>query len=108
MKPVQFEGDSLKQLRSLPKPVRDDLGFQLYLLQLGRQPTDFKPMPSVGPGVEEIRVRDASGTYRAIYTARIADAVYVLHVFHKKTQATSKQDIELAARRYATLLRRKR
>jgi phage-related protein len=108
MKPVQFEGDSLKQLRTLPKSVRDDLGFQLYLVQVGRQPTDFKPMPSVGPGVEEIRVRDASGAYRAIYTARLADGVYVLHVFQKKTQATSKQDLELAARRYAALMRRQR
>lgn len=108
MKPVRFAGDSLKQLRSLPKPARDDLGYQLYLLQVGRQPTDFKPMPSVGPGVEEIRVRDASGAYRAIYTARLGDAIHVLHVFQKKTQATGRLDIELAAKRYAALLRRPR
>jgi phage-related protein len=108
MKPVQFEGDSLKQLRGLPKPARDDLGYQLYLVQLGKQPLDFKPMPSVGPGVEEIRIRDASGAYRAMYTARFAEAVYVLHVFQKKTRATSSQDIELAAKRHAALLRRRR
>jgi phage-related protein len=108
MKPVRFAGDSLKQLRSLPKPARDDLGYQPYLVQVGRRPTDFKPMPSIGAGVEEIRVRDANGTYRAIYTARLADAVRVLHVFQKKTQATSRLDIELAAKRYAALLRRQR
>jgi phage-related protein len=108
MKPIQFEGDSLKQLRGVPKPVRDDLGYQLYLVQRGKQPLDFKPMPSVGPGVEEIRVRDASGAYRAMYTARFAEAVYVLHVFQKKTRATSSQDIELAAKRHAALLRRRR
>jgi phage-related protein len=108
MKPVQFEGDSLKQLRGFPKPVRDDLGYQLYLVQLGKQPLDFKPMPSVGPGVEEIRIRDASGAYRGIYTARFGEAVYVLHVFQKKTRATSSQDIELAAKRHAALLRRRR
>lgn len=108
MKPVHFEGDSLKQLRGFPQPVRDDLGYQLYLVQLGKQPIDFKPMPSVGPGVEEIRIRDASGAYRAIYTARLADAVYVLHVFQKKTRGTSSQDIELAAKRHAALVRRRR
>ena len=108
MKPVVFEGDSLKRLRQFPGPVRDDLGYQLYRLQLGRQPVDFKPMPAVGPGVEEIRVRDSTGAYRVIYTARIADAVYVLHAFRKQSQATSKQDIELAAARYAAMIRRRR
>ena len=108
MKPVIFEGDSLKRLRQFPGPVRDDLGYQVYRLQLGRQPVDFKPMPAVGPGVEEIRVRDSTGAYRVIYTARIADAVYVLHAFRKKSQATSKQDIELAAARYAAMIRRRR
>ena len=108
MKPVVFEGDSLKRLRQFPGPVRDDLGYQIYRLQLGRQPVDFKPMPAVGPGVEEIRVRDSTGAYRVIYTARIADAVYVLHAFRKQSQATSKQDIELAAARYAAMIRRRR
>ena len=108
MKPVIFEGDSLKRLRQFPGPVRDDLGYQIYRLQLGRQPVDFKPMPAVGPGVEEIRVRDSTGAYRVIYTARIADAVYVLHAFRKQSQATSKQDIELAAARYAAMIRRRR
>lgn len=107
MKPVHFEGDS-QRLREFPRPVRDDLGFQLYRLQLGRQPADFKPMPTIGPGVEELRVRDVSGAYRIVYTARLADAVYVLHAFRKKSQATGKQDIELAAARYAALMRRHR
>ena len=69
------------------------------------QPDDFKPMPSIGKGVEEIRVWDESGTFRVIYTARLADAVYVLHAFQKKTQTTSKSDIELAKSRFAQLLR---
>jgi phage-related protein len=55
-------------------------------VQRGEQPDDFKPMPSIGKGVEEIRVRDDSGIYRAIYTARLADAVYVLHAFQKKNR----------------------
>ena len=62
-------------------------------------------MPSIGKGVEEIRVRDDSGIYRIIYTARIADAVYVLHAFQKKTQATSKPDIDLAKERYTELMK---
>jgi phage-related protein len=70
------------------------------------QPDDFKPMPTIGKGVEEIRVRDYSGAYRVTFTARLADAVYVLHAFQKKTQATSKRDIELAKQRF-NLLNRK-
>ena len=57
-----------------------------------------------GKGVEEIRVRDDSGIYRVIYTARLADAVYVLHAFQKKTQTTAKRDIALASKRYAELM----
>lgn len=60
---------------------------------------------NVGKGVEEIRVWDDSGTYRVVYTARMADAVYVLHAFHKKTQSTAKRDVELVGKRYADLMR---
>ena len=62
-------------------------------------------MPTIGPGVEEIRVRDVTGAYRVIYTARFADAVYVLHVFQKKTRATSRADIEIARQRFKVLMR---
>lgn len=74
-------------------------------MQRGDQPDDFKPMPGIGKGVEELRVWDDSGTYRVIYTARLADAVYVLHAFQKKTQATAKRDVELARKRYSDLMR---
>jgi phage-related protein len=69
----------------------------------GEQPDDFKPMPVIGKGVEEIRVTDESGAYRLIYLARRRDAVYVLHAFQKKTPATSQRDIETAKRRFAQL-----
>jgi phage-related protein len=108
VKPVRFLGDSLKRMREFPRSARIDLGYQIYRIQSGQQPADFKPMPSVGSGVEEIRVRDASGAYRVIYTARLADAIYVLHAFQKKTRATSKQDIEVARTRFAELVRSKR
>ncbi|HBB7076142.1 TPA: type II toxin-antitoxin system RelE/ParE family toxin [Legionella pneumophila] len=64
-------------------------------------------MPSIGKGVEEIRIWDESGTYRVIYTARLADAVYVLHAFQKKMQTTAKRDIDLAKARFAELMRSK-
>ncbi|SAL61758.1 type II toxin-antitoxin system RelE/ParE family toxin [Caballeronia telluris] len=90
---------------TFPKDARHDAGFQLDKVQRGQQPDDFKPMPSIGRGVEELRLWDDSGTYRVVYTARLADAVYVLHAFQKKTQATSKRDIDLAAARFNELMR---
>src|SRR5690606_2061705 len=106
MKPVRFLGDALKSLRDFPEDAKQGAGYQLDKVQRGEQPDDFKPMPSIGKGVEEIRIWDDSGTYRVIYTARLADAVYVLHAFQKKTQATSKRDIELAKQRFAQLTRK--
>ncbi len=103
MKPVRFLGDSLKRLRGFPEDARHDAGYQLDKVQRGAQPDDFKPMPSIGKGVEEIRLHDETGVYRVIYTARRADSVYVLHAFQKKTQITSKHDIDLAAERFAQL-----
>ena len=72
-------------------------------MQRGEQPDDFKPVPSIGQGVEEIRIWDGAGTFRVIYTARIADTVVVLHAFEKKAQTTSKRDIELARARWSQL-----
>jgi len=104
MKKIQFLGDSLKSLREFPEDAKHDVGYQLDKVQRGEQPDDFKPMPTIGKGVEEIRVRDGSGIYRVIYTARLADTVYVLHAFQKKTQTTAKRDIALASKRYAELM----
>jgi phage-related protein len=60
-------------------------------------------MPRIGSGVQEIRIRDAAGAFRVIYVAKFADAVYVLHCFKKKTQKTSKTDLDLAEKRYRDL-----
>jgi phage-related protein len=68
------------------------------------QPDDFKPMPTIGRGIEEIRIRDDSGFYRVLYTARFTDAVFVLHAFEKKTQRTSKRDIEIAKTRFREMM----
>ena len=105
MKPIRFLGNSLECLREFPIDARQDAGFQLDRVQRGKPAHDFKPMPAVGKGVEEIRVRDEAGAFRVIYTARLADAVYVLHAFQKKTQTTSKRDIDLAKTRFAELTR---
>ena len=105
MKSVTFLGDSLKRVREFPEDARQDTGYQLDRVQRGMQPDDFKPMPSIGKGVEEIRVRDETGAYRVVYTARLAEAVYVLHAFQKKTQATSKRDIDLAVERFRELMK---
>lgn len=108
MKPIVFVGDSLKRLREFPEEARHDAGFQLDRVQRGQTPDDFKPMPSIGKGVEEIRVWDDAGTYRVIYTAGLADAVYVLHAFQKKTQATSKRDTDIARQRLAQVMKEQR
>jgi phage-related protein len=105
VRPIRFLGDSLKRLREFPDEVRQDAGYQLDKLQRGLQPDDFKPMPTIGKGVEELRVWDESGTFRVIYTARLKATVVVLHAFQKKTQATSRQDMELAKRRWAQLIK---
>jgi phage-related protein len=103
MKPVRFLGDSLERLREFPEDARHDTGYQLELVQRGEQ-----PMPSIGKGVEELRVKDESGTYRVVYTARFAGAVYVLHAFQKKTQLTSRRDIEIARQRFTQLGRKQK
>jgi phage-related protein len=105
MKPVRFLGDSLECLRDFPVDARQDAGYQLDTVQRGLMPDDFKPMPTVGKGVEEIRIRDDAGIYRVIYTARLAEAVFVLHAFQKKTQRTSQRDLEIARTRFSELMR---
>jgi phage-related protein len=108
MKPVSFLGDSLQCVRDFPVDARHDTGYQLDRVQRGLQPDDFKPMPTIGRGVEEVRIRDDTGNYRVLYTARLADAVYVLHAFQKKTQRTSQRDIETAKVRFREMMKDRR
>lgn len=104
LKPVEFLGDSLDQLRGFPLAVRRDAGFQLDRVEHGLEPDDWKPMTAIGSGVKEIRIRDTSGAFRVIYLAKLEDAVYVLHCFQKKTQETRQQDIDIAKQRYKDLI----
>ncbi len=101
---VVFLATSLADLRSFPALARQRAGYQLDLVQAGRDPDDWKPMPSIGAGVREIRIREASGTFRVIYVATFAEAIFVLHCFRKTTQKTARADLDLAARRYRTII----
>ncbi len=105
MKPIVFLGDSLEIIKAFPVPARRRAGYQLDRVQNGLDPNDWKPMPSIGAGVREIRIRDSAAAFRVIYVAHVADAVYVLHAFQKKTQRTAAQDIETAAVRLRATLR---
>jgi phage-related protein len=99
MKPIAFVGSALDDLRDFPIGARRKAGHQLDRVQRGLEPDDWKPMPSIGAGVREIRVRDEVGAFRVIYIAVLAEAVYVLHAFQKQTQQTAKRDLNLAAAR---------
>ena len=100
-----FRGSALTDLRAFPNSARREAGYQLDKVQNEQPPTDWKPMTTVGKGVLEIRIRDETGAFRIIYTAKFADAIYVLHCFQKKTQKTSKTDLDLAAKRYSDLMK---
>ena len=98
VKALKFVGSSLDDLRDFPDEARRAAGFELRAVQNGLDPSDWKPMQSIGAGVREIRIH-VLGEWRVIYIARLAEAVYVLHAFQKKNRKTSKNDIELARKR---------
>lgn len=98
MKPLRFVGSSLDDLRDFPVEARRQAGFDLYAIQRGLEPSDWRPMKAIGAGVREIRIH-VLGEWRVLYVTKFADAVYVLHAFAKKTQKTSRKDIEIARRR---------
>ena len=97
-KALYWVGRSRDDLRAFPDDARREAGHQLHLVQLGLDPDDFRPMPSVGSGVTEIRIHGQT-EHRVFYMAKFADAVFVLHAFEKKTQKTSKKDIEIGQER---------
>lgn len=109
MKPVNWIGSSLKQLRSFPDDVQDAVGHALYIVQMGGKPSTAKPLKGFGgASVLEI-VEDHDGdTYRAVYTVKLKAAIYVLHVFQKKSKrgiVTPQLDIELIKSRLAEAIR---
>ena len=103
MKRIIFKGASLNNIRAFPMQAKRDVGFDLDRVQRGMNPRDWKPMPSIGKGVREIRVRDETGAYRVIYVANIGERIYVLTAFQKKRQKTPKTEIDKAKRHYAEI-----
>lgn len=99
MKALSFLGSSLDDLADFPADAKRASGFELWQVQRGLMPSDFKPLLGVGPGAYEIRIR-VLGEWRVVYVAKFAKSVYVLHAFQKKTQKTRKEDIDIARRRY--------
>lgn len=101
-KPVVWLGDTLAVLRACPQDVQDEVGYALYLAQIGEKYYRAKLLKGLGPGVLEIVSDHRGETYRGIYTVRFADAVYVLHVFQKKSKKgirTPQSEIELVRQR---------
>ena len=96
-------GSSLENLRIWSPDVRRESGYQLSKVQAGLEPSDWKPMPSVGSGVQEIRIH-SENEYRVLYLAKLAEAVYVLHAFEKKTRKTPQADFDVARRRLKILM----
>lgn len=103
-KDVEFCGDSLQRIQQFPASAKSIAGHELNEVQEGREPSDYRPMPQIGRGVYEIRIRVEEGIFRTIYIAKFEEAVYVLHAFQKKTQQTPKRDIDLAKARLKQLI----
>lgn len=103
-KEIRWIGSSYADLLDFPLPAKRDAGFQLGKVQAGLEPDDWKPFDDVGAGVREIRIADRSGAFRVMYVAKFEEALYVLHCFQKKTQATSKQDKAIAEQRYKAVI----
>jgi phage-related protein len=102
-KPIVWLGSSRHDLQTFPQDARRSAGFQLRQVQQGLDPADFKPMPSIGSGVYEIRVHTVV-EHRVCYVAKFAEAIYVHHAFSKRTRKTSQHDVLVARQRYQALL----
>jgi len=104
MKLLMFVGTTLTDLRDFPEDARREAGYQLDRVQNGLDAKDWKPMPSVGSGVREIRIREESGAYRVFYVTHFGEHIYVLHAFTKKTQKTALSDINIGKARYKAVV----
>ncbi len=107
MKQLIWVGNSFKVLTAFPKAVKQAAGFQLHLIQQGKDPDDWKPMPSIGAGVREVRFH-VNGERRIIYLAKYEEGVYILHAFQKKTQKTAKKDLDIAKDRLREVIQHRR
>ena len=103
-KELKWMGSSLKDLAAFPDGAKQEAGYQLRRVQLGKDPDNWRPLNTIGPGVREIRIKESVGIYRVIYVAKFKEAVYVLHAFQKKTRKTAGNDITIATVRYRAVI----
>jgi phage-related protein len=96
---IAWEGDSKEVISSFPDEVKNNLGFDLRLLQQGQKPRDYRPMSSIGPGVFELRDQDERAWYRMIYLSRVRGVIHVLHCFEKRSRETPMKEINTARQR---------
>jgi len=106
MKTIKWMGSSYQDVINFPADAKRNAGYNLDRVQRELEPCDWKPMPSVGPGVKEIRIH-LNNEYRIVYVAKYSNAIYVLHAFVKKTQKTEKKYINLAKERLKDIKRSK-
>ena len=104
LKPLVWIGTSRRDYASFPEDVQSIAGRELWLVQSGREPMSWKPMPVIGAGVNEIRVYTKLA-HRVFYVAKFPEGIYVLHAFEKKTQQTSQVDIDKGKTRFAEMKR---
>src|SRR3990172_5376949 len=103
LRPVEWMGDSLKQIKAMPEEVQKTIGWQLQQAQVGDMPGLAKTFKGVASGVFEIRKSYDTDTYRTVYAVQIGESIYVLHAFQKKAKkgiATPKKDVDLINKRY--------
>jgi phage-related protein len=103
VKPVRWIGSARDDVRAFPRAARKRAGYELFRVKLGREPSDWRPMSSVGVGVNEIRIHTGAD-HRVLYVAKFPEAVYVLHAFEKRTRKSPRSEIELARRRLRDLV----
>ncbi len=106
-KPLFWLGSSRSDLKAFPPDARRIAGFQLRRVQQGLEPNDRKPMPTVGPGVREVRIHTVL-EHRVFYVAKFTEGVYVVHAFEKRSRKTPKPELELARDRFRALVMKRR
>jgi len=105
-KEIRWIGSSYQNILDFPPEARKEAGHQLGKVQAGLEPDDWKPFGEAGAGIKEIRIWEKAGTYRVMYVAKFEEAIYVLHCFQKKTQATAKKDKDIVTARYRAIKQR--
>lgn len=101
-------GSAYEDLLRFPAKARREAGFQLGKLQAGQEPDHWKTLCSVGAGVCEIRIKEVTGIYRVMYVAKFNEAIYVLHCFQKKSEATAKHDKEITETRHRAVIQNRK